>query len=118
MGGVSHFLTLCLRISIKLPGVSSAALNPNPPFNDWTDAEPFWHTGPIRIREPGQEPTLEWQATTPGYFRTLEIPLVAGRDFDAHDLHGGPSVVIIDEPLARRYFPDSKPNWQTNQRFC
>jgi putative ABC transport system permease protein len=90
------------------PGVSAVALNPNPPFNDWTDSEPFGIPG-RPDPEPGQEPMLEWQAITPGYFRTLEIPLLAGRDFETRDLHGNSRVVIINEALAQRYFPGKDP---------
>jgi putative ABC transport system permease protein len=39
------------------------------------------------------------------YFRTLGVPLVAGRVFDEHDIPGQPLVVIINETLAKRYFP-------------
>src|SRR4051794_25130785 len=39
------------------------------------------------------------------YFKTLGVPLVAGRFFDERDTPGGPSVVIVNETLARRYFP-------------
>jgi putative ABC transport system permease protein len=39
------------------------------------------------------------------YFKTLGVPLVAGRFFDERDVPGGPFVVIVNETLARRYFP-------------
>jgi len=42
---------------------------------------------------------------TPGYFQTLEIPLRRGRDFNERDKQGSPRVVIIDENLARRFWP-------------
>jgi len=42
---------------------------------------------------------------TPGYFRTLEIPLRRGRDFSERDKHGAHRVAIIDEALARRLWP-------------
>ena len=38
------------------------------------------------------------------YFNTMEIPMVAGRDFNAQDREGSPAVVIVNEELARRYF--------------
>jgi len=44
-----------------------------------------------------------------GYFRTMGIPLVQGRDFDARDTHASTSVVIINESLALRYFPNQNP---------
>ena len=38
------------------------------------------------------------------YFKSLEIPLVAGRDFDDRDRIGAPLVVIVNEKLAKQYF--------------
>lgn len=42
---------------------------------------------------------------TPGYFRTLEIPLKRGREFTERDSRDAPRVAIIDENLARRLWP-------------
>jgi len=44
-------------------------------------------------------------STTPGYFRTLGIPLRRGRDFNQHDIADAQRVAIIDEALARRFWP-------------
>jgi putative ABC transport system permease protein len=41
---------------------------------------------------------------TPGWFDTLRIPLLAGRDFAADDREGGPGVAIVNETLARRFW--------------
>jgi predicted permease len=41
----------------------------------------------------------------PGYFRTLRIPLIAGRDFEPTDVAGAPPVAIVDEALARAHWP-------------
>jgi predicted permease len=43
---------------------------------------------------------------TPGYFDTLKIPLVAGRDFARSDNASAPHVAIVNEALARRFWPD------------
>ena len=42
---------------------------------------------------------------TPGYFRTLRLPLIAGRNFTASDRIGAPAVAIVNETLARRAWP-------------
>jgi MacB-like periplasmic core domain len=42
---------------------------------------------------------------SPNYFRTLQIPLLQGRDFDAQDKFESQSVTIVDKGLAERYFP-------------
>jgi predicted permease len=46
-----------------------------------------------------------WNIVEPGYFATLRIPLVAGRDFSATDLAGAQPVTIIGEGVARRFWP-------------
>ncbi len=43
------------------------------------------------------------------YFKTLNIPLLRGRDFNAQDREGAPGVVIVNETFARRYFPGQDP---------
>jgi predicted permease len=58
-----------------------------------------------------EPPTDEssWEApvnlVTPGYFATLEIPLLQGRDFDDRDLEGAPQVAIINETMANHFWP-------------
>ena len=42
---------------------------------------------------------------TPEYFRTVGVPLVAGRWFDANDVRGKPTVILINDSMARRYWP-------------
>jgi len=46
---------------------------------------------------------------TPGHFRTLGIPLVVGRDFDARDRAQAAAVVIVNETLAHRFWPGENP---------
>jgi hypothetical protein len=47
---------------------------------------------------------------TPGYFATLGVPLLEGRDLTPQDAHGtGPPVVVVSEALAQRYWPASGP---------
>ncbi len=46
---------------------------------------------------------------TPGYFATLGTPVVAGRDFDAHDASGGVQVAVVNEAFAKKYFDGAIP---------
>jgi putative ABC transport system permease protein len=62
---------------------------------------------------PGNEPRAILRAVTPGYFRTLGIPLVEGREFGAEDSTGAPRTAIVNEYLARRMFPDEDPLGRT-----
>jgi putative ABC transport system permease protein len=54
-------------------------------------------------------PSAGMRIITPDYFKTMTIPLRAGREFDAHDDATGPEVVIINEQAARRFWPGQNP---------
>jgi predicted permease len=61
------------------------------------------------LRAPGVEASAgraavdaDWNVVTPGFFRTLNIPLVRGRDFTAQDAAGAPGAIIVNEAMARR----------------
>ena len=58
---------------------------------------------------PGERPQAEYHAITADYFKTLEIPVRAGRDFDRTDTPERPRVAIINETLARTAFPGESP---------
>jgi predicted permease len=89
------------------PGVSSASLVRQPPLGL---ARPT-----TRILVDGVEPPLSdgfrsgWSAVSPGYFETLGIPLVAGRDFDAGDQKDAEPVAIVSRATAERFFPGAEP---------
>jgi predicted permease len=57
----------------------------------------------------GEEPLVWFDWVTPGYFATLRTPLLAGRDFDSRDKETSPPVAIVNETLARRFFPNVNP---------
>ena len=61
--------------------------------------------------QPGERPQAELYAITPDYFKTLEIPVRAGRDFDRTDTPERPPVAIINETLARSRFSRRVPPW-------
>jgi putative ABC transport system permease protein len=96
----------------QLPGVSAAALNDFPPFYfgdlDWGPATPFSVVGQPDLG-PGHEPKLDWHTISSGYFQSLRISLLLGRDFNTQDDPGHEKVVIIDEALAENYFPEENP---------
>src|SRR3990172_9594694 len=60
---------------------------------------------------PGSDAPLvaSWYDMSPGYFRTLGVPLRRGRLFTEADDPGAPRVVIVNEALARRYFGPGNP---------
>jgi hypothetical protein len=52
-------------------------------------------------------------ATTPGWFETMAIPLLSGRDFNDSDRVGSPLVAIVNEAFVRRFLPNQRPIGQT-----
>jgi predicted permease len=58
---------------------------------------------PVADNQP--EPHAEYAVALPEYFKTLRIPVVSGREFSAEDTATSPLVVVIDEVLARKYWP-------------
>ena len=66
----------------------------------------------IRVegREPGPEPTRAHpRVITPGYFSAMRIPLMHGRVLTAADHSSAPPVIVVNETLVRRYFPNVDP---------
>ena len=49
------------------------------------------------------------RVVTPDYFKTLRVPLVAGRFFDARDSAGAPPVAIVNETMAKQFWPGQNP---------
>jgi predicted permease len=100
-----------------LPGVVSAAAISMSPFGSQSLSMPFVIEGrPLptspSIRGEGriESPQIaDYSAVTPGFFATMRIPVLAGRDFDTHDTADRPFVVIINRTMARRYFADEDP---------
>ncbi|PTX94657.1 permease [Opitutus sp. ER46] len=92
----------------QLPGVESAALASWYPLGfEGTGSHGVSVAG--HLPQPGESDSVMWAAISPGYFPTLRIPLVAGRDFTAADDEHGPRVAIINEAMARRYWPGQPP---------
>ncbi|MFN0121922.1 MAG: ABC transporter permease [Blastocatellia bacterium] len=58
---------------------------------------------------PGQEPQADFRPVSFDYFRTIRTPLTRGRDFTERDNAEGADVVIINEEMARRFFPNEDP---------
>ena len=89
------------------PGIRSVGLTTNLPFSDGGSVDGFIVEGqePPEGVNISQTEQAVMQSVVPGTFQTLGIPLLQGRDFQNTDHSKSPRVAIIDEPLARRYWP-------------
>ncbi len=92
----------------SIPGVIAASPANIPPLPgvDWPPTSRFSSRGIRAIRRDAFR-----AATTPvgpRYFKTLGVPLVEGREFDDRDRIGGPRVAIVNETLARHFWPEGR----------
>jgi predicted permease len=98
-----------------LPGVSSSAVVEALPFSGFDPSSSFSIEGrPQGPGDPGPHSMLNW--ITPGYFGAMHIPLRKGREFTEQDRLGTQPVAIIDENLARQYWPNQDPVGQRLRR--
>jgi putative ABC transport system permease protein len=111
-GQKQAFWAAVLEKARQLPGVQAVAYNDFPPFYfgdlDWGALTSFRVIGQA---DPalGQEPKLDWHSISSGYFSALHISLLQGRDFRTEDDASHERVVIIDEAMAKTYFPHGSP---------
>jgi putative ABC transport system permease protein len=87
-----------------LPGVQSAGATATLPLhgNNWGRSLTVEGYPVLSV---GQAPSIQHTVVTPDYFRTMGITLLAGRDFADTDTADAPKVTIVDERLARHYWP-------------
>jgi putative ABC transport system permease protein len=96
------YQSLLERIS-ALPGVEAVGGTSNLPLQDWWGGSLTVEGFPVL--SVGQAPRVFINAVTPDYLHAMGIPLLAGRDFTAADTRDAPLVALVDERLAREYWP-------------
>jgi putative ABC transport system permease protein len=100
----------CDRLSAKiesLPGVESVGAISVLPMSERRHSIDFNLVG--RALTPGDAYNAQYRLATPDYFRTMKIPLLQGRQIENHDNLDSPRVVVINESMARRFWPDANP---------
>lgn len=107
------FDRVCSRLQ-SVPGVLSAAASNWPLLSGQALDMPFLIDGrpapaPASGATQAEQQTAHYFAVTPGFFGTMKIPLLRGRDFDRHDINGASLVIAINERLARRFFSKQDP---------
>jgi len=90
-----------------LPGVSSATLAEWVPLGGSRSVSPLYVEGePTEAAKFDEDSLLSHNTIGLDYFKTMDIPLVRGRDFNNQDTETGTDVIIVNETLARRITPD------------
>ncbi|MGH7634108.1 MAG: FtsX-like permease family protein, partial [Gemmatimonadaceae bacterium] len=101
---VELFMTAALERLRGIPGVASVALIDAIPLSGNSGFISYVAEGHAQPAA-GAEPTTQFTNASDGYFRTMRIPQLAGRDFDSHDRVGSERVAIVNRSFATREWP-------------
>jgi len=109
---VVDFYKEAIRRIDALPGVSKTAFGDVVPWRDGGRFPGLQFSADGHVHAAGvEDPRAQWRVISPGFFASLGVPIIAGRDFNALDdqndgrNHEEP-VVIVSETLAQRMFPN------------
>ena len=104
---VAAFQDELLTRLASLPGVTDAGEVDPLPFSGSNRGGSFNIVG----RPWGSQavPDVAYRRASPGYFRTMQIPVLRGRVFTAQDGPSSPKVAVVDEPFVRQFFPKENP---------
>lgn len=107
-GQQAQFVRQVLERVRALPGVTNAAITPFAPFSGWSGETTFRIEG-VPENPNASQLKAEVNEPTPNYFRTLGIPLIAGREFTDADTENLPDVYVVNEALVKHYFGAENP---------
>jgi predicted permease len=98
-----QFFEEAQRVLAALPGVTGVAVAERTPFSINFNTSRFYVPG---HHDPGAPlPSLQRTRVSAAYFETLGVPILQGRGFTSADTERSPGVIVINETMARRYWP-------------
>jgi len=106
---VVDFYKEAIRRIDALPGVSKTAFGDVVPWRDGGGpaAAGLQFSADGHVHASGvEDPRAQWRVISPGFFASLGVPIIAGRDFNASDGPGKEPVVVVSQTLAQRMFPN------------
>jgi putative ABC transport system permease protein len=104
----SAFYTAVLERLQNLPGIESAGMVMSVPLSGSSMNRGFRVEG-RPVPKADENVTMDFQIVSPGYFSTLEIPIKQGRGLSAADTESSERVIVINNAMARRYWPNEDP---------
>jgi putative ABC transport system permease protein len=109
------FLREMIESLQALPGVRSAAVSSGIPFGAGA-----YYSHPMMATEnsilaPDAKVPVDWRIVNPGYFKTMNIPLLRGREFEYSDA-STPDIIIVSQATARTFWGDQNPLGRTLRR--
>ncbi len=114
-GDLRILMNRTLEVIRHLPGVAAAGATTEIPFGNNFASSVIMAEG--HVMTPGESVISPYRlCVTPGYFEAMNIALMRGRYFDERDNGSAPPVIIVDERLARHFWPDRDPTGQRMYR--
>jgi predicted permease len=95
----------------NVPGLESATVSGDIPLNG--GGRVLYTRGDVAVPPVDQRASAPGHDVAPGFFKTWGIPVIAGRDFDEHDLGDRQNVLLISEAGAKKVFPNENPVGKT-----
>ena len=103
---ISGFYKEALRRIEKLPGVERVAVGTAVPWRDTGFFSAQFTVEGYAKANGEEDPRAQFRTVSPGFFASLGVPLIAGRDFTEADRRDAEKVVIVSQSLAQRMFPN------------
>jgi predicted permease len=88
----------------QVPGVESVSMAGNRPGSGWSNNDVLVLDG---VEQNGGH--LRWNGVGADFFRTMDVPILAGRDLDEQDVEDSMRVVVVNETLVARYLAHTNP---------
>ena len=107
---VVDFYKEAMRRVHQLPGVDGVAMGMLTPWREGGTFGPgFQFTAEGYVRATAEDdPRGQYRIVSPGFFASLGVPMIAGRDFNDLDRNGSEPVTIVSQSVARRMFPNQE----------
>jgi len=96
-----------------IPGVRSAAVSSGVPFGNGNYTTTPVTTVGKSVVPPGTAIPIDWRIVSPGFFHTLDIPLLRGRDFSEGDVTTSQQVMIVSQATAQKFWGTDDPIGRT-----
>lgn len=103
---IAAFYQEIIRRVTELPGVERVAVGTTVPWRDGGFFAAQFTVEGYTKADGEEDPRARFRTVSPGFFRALGVPVVAGRDFTDDDRRGAERVVIVSQSVAQRMFPD------------
>jgi putative ABC transport system permease protein len=103
---IGRFYKEAVRRISQLPGVERVAIGTAVPWRDEGFFSAQFTTEGYAKAAGEEDPRARFRTISPGFFASLGIPIIAGRDFRESDRHDSEKVVIVSQSLAQRMFPN------------